>query len=134
MTRSARLRVLRELYRNFFRENKPEARGARLLRDWLSPIQRAQFDESSYFDVVGCHTGARYRIHYGRANNVQQIDAEGQPQLGYCFVPDGAYVEGDVMLSQKIALETNEQAVLAIANRFTPRGRPVPHRIVRRAY
>jgi hypothetical protein len=33
----------------------------------------------------------------------------------------GALVAGDVMLAQKIALETNERAALAIANRF-----PIP--------
>jgi hypothetical protein len=39
----------------------------------------------------------------------------------YCFIPKGDLVPGDVMLAQKIALETNELAALAVANRFTPR-------------
>jgi hypothetical protein len=46
------------------------ARGITLLREWLSPMQRAQFDATKYFDVVGCDTGRRYRIHYGRVTNV----------------------------------------------------------------
>ena len=29
-----------------------EARGITLLREWLSPTQRAQFDAAKYFDVV----------------------------------------------------------------------------------
>jgi hypothetical protein len=33
-------------------------------------------------------------------------------------------VAGDVMLAQKIALETDELATLKVANRFTPRRRP----------
>jgi len=37
-------------------------------------------------------------------------------------VPLGELVSGDVMLAQKIALETNENAALAVANRFLPRG------------
>jgi hypothetical protein len=38
--------------------------------------------------------------------------------MGWCFVPEGGLVAGDVMLAQKIALETNERAALAVANRF----------------
>ena len=30
-------------------------------------------------------------------------------------------VAGDVMLAQKIALETDERGALAVANKFTPR-------------
>jgi hypothetical protein len=36
------------------------------------------------------------------------------------FVPMGDLVPGDVMLAQKIALETNERAALAVANKFPP--------------
>ena len=95
-----------------------ETRGTTLLREWLSPTQRAQFDTSKSFDVVGCDSGRRYRIHYGRVTNVHEIDGAGQPVTGWCFVPSGGLVAGDVMLAQKIALETNEQAALAVANRF----------------
>ena len=93
-----------------------ETRGIALLREWLSPMQRAQFDASKSFDVVGCDTGHRYRIFYGRV--VHQIDDAGQPVTGWCFVPSGGLVAGDVMLVQKTALETNEQTTLDVANRF----------------
>jgi hypothetical protein len=95
-----------------------EARGLVLLREWLSPAQRAQFDASEYFEVVGCDSGWRYRIHYGTVTNVHQIDEAGQPVLGWCFVPSGGLVAGDVMLVQKIALETDELATLAVAYQF----------------
>ena len=108
--------TLRERYRAMM--DAREARGITLLREWLSPMQRAQFDATKYFDVVGCDTGRRYRIHYGTVTNVHQIDAAGQPVSGLCFVPSGGLVAGDVMLVQKIALETDEQATLAVANRF----------------
>jgi hypothetical protein len=37
-------------------------------------------------------------------------------------------VPGDIVLAQKIALEANEFAALAVANKFTPRTNiPVPH-------
>src|SRR3954447_21145464 len=90
-----------------------EARGVALLREWLTPAQRAQFDASKYFEVVGCNSGWRYRIHYGRVTNVHQIDEVGQPVLGWCFAPSGDLVAGDIMLVQKIALETDELATLA---------------------
>ena len=69
--------------------------------EWLSPTQRAQFDASKSFDVVGCDRGRRYRIHYGRVTNVHEIDGAGQPVTGWCFVPSGGLVAGDVMLAQK---------------------------------
>jgi len=90
-------------------------------------MQRAQFDATKYFDVVGCDTGRRYRIHYGRVTNVHQIDEAGQPVVGWCFVPSGGLVAGDIMLVQKIALETAELATLAVANQFkvqAPGGSP----------
>jgi hypothetical protein len=98
--------------------NIRKARGITLLREWLSPEQQAQFNAFRHFDVVGCDTGARYRIRHGAAPNVHEIDAAGRPVMGWCFVPSGPLVAGDVMLAQKIALETNERAALAVANRF----------------
>lgn len=89
-----------------------------LLREWLSPTQRAQFDASKSFDVIGSHSGTRYRILYGRITNIHEIDDAGHPVMGWCFVPSGGLVAGDVMLAQKIALETNERASLAVANQF----------------
>ena len=59
-----------------------ETRGITLLREWLSPTQRAQFEASKYFEVVGCDSGRRYRIHCGRVTNVHQIDEAGQPVTG----------------------------------------------------
>jgi len=96
-----------------------DARGIRLLREWLSPEQRAQFDASRCFDVVGCHTGRRYRIRHGTATNVHEIDDAGRPVMGWCFIPSGDLVAGDVMLAQKIALETNEGAALEVAKKFS---------------
>jgi hypothetical protein len=49
-----RLRALRELYKSFWFENTPEGRGRRLLLEWLTDEQRAQFLQHRYFDVTGC--------------------------------------------------------------------------------
>jgi hypothetical protein len=124
---------VRAFYRSFIEQNGPEVRALRLLREWLSPEQRVQFDAKGYFEVTGSHTGRRYRIHYGTVSNVLELDDEMQPNTGWCFVPERALVAGDVMLAQKIALETDEAAVLAIANRVSMRP-PLRPRVVRRAY
>lgn len=66
-------------------------------------------------------------------SNVFELDEKMQPKIGWCFVPERALVAGDVMLAQKVALETDEAAVLALAHRFSPRLPSLP-RVVRRAY
>src|SRR6202795_63142 len=95
-----------------------EARGLELLKEWLSPEQLAQYDARSYFDVTGCHSGKTYRISHGTSMNIHELDGAGRPRVGWCFAPKGHLVAGDVMLAQKIALETDERRVLAVANRF----------------
>jgi hypothetical protein len=115
-----RFRAIRHLYRIVRKQNFPEALGRRLLRRWLSTEQLAQFDARNFFDVIGCHTTKRYRIYYASVANVEELDKVGRPIMRYCFIPKGDLVPGDVMLAQKIALETNELAALAVANRFAP--------------
>ena len=112
-----RVEALRKLYTSYRGENNREARGLRLLRDWLSPCQREQFNAQGHFDVIGCDSGKKYRIHCGTAMNVHEIDEAGRVRLGLCFAPKGSLVTGDVMLAQKIALETFERRALAVANR-----------------
>jgi hypothetical protein len=97
-------------------ETKPRI----LLRQWLSPEQLAQYEESASFEVVGSKTGKRYRIHHGRLQNVYELDGEGHPIRGCCFMPEGglALTMGDVMLAQKIALETDEERAITVATPF----------------
>ena len=135
LAESAReVQALRERLKTI--EDIQEARGKALLREWLSPEQKAQFDASKCFDVVGCDSGRRYRISHGTGTNVHEIDDAGRPVMGWCFVPSGHLVAGDVMLAQKIALETNERAALAVANRFAVQvpGRVGPPVLPRRPY
>lgn len=114
-------------------EDIREARGIKLLREWLSVEQRAQFDATRSFEVIGCDSGNRFRILYGTATNIQEIDDASHPVRGWFFIPAGHLVAGDVMLAQKIALETNERAALALANKFSVR--PLnPPALSRRAY
>ena len=93
-----------------------ERRGVALLRSWLTPAQAEQWDTRGNFEVVGCNTGKRYRITRGTAMNIHELDANGHTVAQWCFAPEGKLVTGDVLLAQKIALETMEQQVLALAN------------------
>jgi hypothetical protein len=94
-----------------------EEKGLRLLRSWLSPEQALQWDALSEFDVVGSHTGTRYRIRRGKVMNVHELDRAGNTVAYWCFAPKGHLPMGDVLLAQKIAIETMERETLKAANR-----------------
>jgi hypothetical protein len=88
-----------------------DVRALTLLKEWLSPNQRACYELFRYFDVIGSDTGTRYRIHYGSQTNIEELSHTGRRVCKWCFVPDGDLVAGGVMLAQKIALETNGRAL-----------------------
>jgi hypothetical protein len=109
--------------RSWHRERRcteSELRGIKLLREWLSPAQLAQFDLYGYFDVVGCDSGKTYRICYRAGTNIYELDRDGRRKVGWCFVPVDTLIAGDVVLAQKIALETGERRALAVARNFMP--------------
>jgi hypothetical protein len=94
-----------------------EEKSFRLLRSWLSPNQAQQWDALSEFEVVGSHTETRYRIRRGKVMNVHELDRMGNIVARWCFAPKGDLPMGDVLLAQKIALETMERDALKTANR-----------------
>ena len=94
-------RAFREWY---LRPSTREQRGLKLLREWLSQEQLAQYDAHRYFEVIGCQTNKRYRIYHGNGANVIELDDAALPRTGWCFVHGDHLVAGDVMLAQKIAL------------------------------
>jgi hypothetical protein len=96
----------------------PSERGLKLLRANLTPAQLEQHDQFRYFDVIGCHTGHRYRIHHGDAMNIDEFDASGTCINRWCFLPKGGLTRGDVLLAQKLALELFELDARAIANNY----------------
>lgn len=95
-----------------------EARAMELFKSWLTPEQLAQFERDNFLEVIGGSTGRRYRIARGSVQNVFRIGPRDGAPSGLCFAPRGALAIGDVMLAQKIALETDEEAALRVANRF----------------
>ncbi|OKO78932.1 hypothetical protein AC630_18270 [Bradyrhizobium sp. AS23.2] len=115
------MRATRALFIRHGAEATPEGRSLRMLREWLSQAQREQFASKGYFDVVGGNTGNQYRIYTGTSANVCEIDKSGRLREGLCFTTIVDLPIGDVMLAQKIALETCEDEVRALARWFTPR-------------
>ena len=97
-----------------------EEKGLILLKQWLSPAQLAQYEKYGYFEVTGGDSGKRYRIRPTHQMNVDELDERGVRTVSCCFGPEGELPIGDVMLAQKIALENNERAALALANRGSP--------------
>ena len=94
-----------------------EKKARALLKRWLTPAQLAQYESDGYFEVTGCHTGKRYRVRRDRQRTIDELDGRGMRVAVWCFGPEGHLPVGDVMLAQKLALETDEQAALAVANR-----------------
>jgi hypothetical protein len=95
---------------------RAEEKGLNLLRSWLAPEQDAQWSRDSAFEVVGCDTSTRYRITNATSMNIIELDENGRSLKRWCFTPIGPIVQGDVLLAQKIALETMENYARTVAN------------------
>ncbi len=91
-------------------------RSFELLRSWLDPQQLASFQEHQFFEVTGGETGVRYRLRPQSAFGIEALTGRRKGTL-YCVVPTGAPALGDILLAQKIGLETAERATLARANK-----------------
>jgi hypothetical protein len=91
-------------------------RGAQLLIRNLSPAQREQYEVCGYFEVTGGVTGKRYRIRRGHQMNIEELDQKGRRVHFLCFSPEGSLPVADVMLAQKIALETFESDAIRVAH------------------
>jgi hypothetical protein len=46
--------------------------------------------------------------------NIHELDGAGRPRFGWSFAPKGYLVAGDIMLAQKIALETDKRVILSL--------------------
>lgn len=96
------------------------SRAEALLLSGLSLEQAESLRKYQYF-LVSSKDGKRlYRISYGIAGNIHLIE-KGRPVAQYCIHPVGVPTE-DVMLAQKLMLETDEESFLRIANRTSLRG------------
>ena len=96
-----------------------------LLREWLTPVQLADFKANYYFFVYGNATGTRYRIRMADSYfNVDEMNIDNSVKQRLCFVCQDQVAPGDTMLAQKVMLEQNELHALQIANTSMPPGTP----------
>lgn len=93
-----------------------DVRAFELLREHLTPEQQKYFDANGCFDVVGSNSHKRYRIRIGTVFNVDEYGTDGQYSRSWCFGPVGNLPVGDVLLAQKLALESSEVETLSVAN------------------
>jgi hypothetical protein len=99
------------------RNKEADEKAVALFRSWLTPEQAKRWVSKKEIEVVGSHTRARYRIRCATAMNIDELDLSGKVVVQWCFAPQCNLAAGDVMLAQKIALETMEWNALASANR-----------------
>ena len=97
-------------------QNEAREKSIALLKEWLTPAQREQYDRHGDFVVVGGDTGRRYRISKPGAYSIAVLAGYGDVVDRICVVPEGITTDGDIMLAQKIWLEKDESATLDIAN------------------
>jgi len=95
-------------------------RSIELLKDWLTPDQRAEFERDGQFTVIGNASKKKYLITKAYSHGVKALGTKTlTPVMELCFIPIGCpgSIVGDRMLAQKIALETDEKATLKNANK-----------------
>jgi len=110
--------AFRALLASFDDRERVEARSMQLLRACLTPGQREQFHAFGHFEVIGIDSGCRYQIRNLSSINVEQLDNDGRCLQKLCFGPTGGLARGDILLAQKVALETFETDALAAAHRY----------------
>lgn len=91
------------------------SRAEALLVSSLNPEQAAEFIKQRQFTLHSRDGKRTYIITYGIAGNVFEVE-RGRAIASYCIHPTGVPTE-DVMLAQKLMLETDEESFLKIANR-----------------
>lgn len=100
-----------------------EKRAKVLLLDSLNEEQKEYWVKKNYFMAQGHVTGMWYKIKPGREGNIE--DGKG---AGYCITAKGFLPMSDIVLSQKLLIEGDENTFLAIARKST--GRPTQaHRL-----
>lgn len=97
---------------------RAEKRSLELLWDWLSDAQRRELHFEGHFTVCGEHSGRKFHISKKSSYGLTELDDNGTPVAHYCVVPAGASAVGDIMLAQKVWMETDERSTLAKANRM----------------
>jgi hypothetical protein len=93
-------------------------RARNTLMEFLTPEQRAEYEAEGHFVCTGSE-GNRYRIERGNAGNVVYLDERGEAAGRLCAHPSMSeqwLPDQDVALAQMLALMTDEQNFVRIAN------------------
>jgi hypothetical protein len=98
--------------------NVAYTRAKELLLEHLNEVQRNQFKQAGCFLVVGSSSKRTYKIVQRQSFNIIDVVTEEK----YCFAPSGDLEIFDIMLAQKIVLETDEEAAMKVANRANADG------------
>lgn len=104
-------------------QKRARKRARKLLRASLDPWQRAELKRKGHFHVTGSK-GNEYRIASAFPINVRLAGEAKRSRIYFClYAQDPLVPTEDVMLAQKLLLESDEGAFLQIANMFyIPRG------------
>ncbi len=94
-----------------------EKKALDLLLDHLDEGQKAIFNKEGSLVVFGGKSGKRYRINKGWSGNVESLGEDGKVFERWCFHFQDRLPEYDLMLAQKLMLESNEDAAAGIANK-----------------
>jgi hypothetical protein len=94
-----------------------QARALGLLRSLLSDGQWASYQENGWFEVRG-KSGRRWRVrNRGQAGNVDLMPEIGEERdATYCAHPPGGLPDADAHAAQMLALVTDDEAFLRVAN------------------
>ena len=109
---------LRPSLNDYYLPNQAALAKARALLDRaLTPEQRRDLLAKGYFYVKGKRF--TYRIREGHSGNVDALDSRGRVIDRFCAHPLGRVPVYDVMLAQKLWIETDE-------NMFLKKAAPYP--------
>jgi hypothetical protein len=93
-------------------------KAAALLASVLDPIQKADFQKEKLF-YMKSSSGRLYKIKTGKIHNIIMVDPVSKEELlELCLTTEShdTYPSPDVMLAQKLMLETREADALKLAN------------------
>jgi len=92
-----------------------KAKAELLLLQHLTPEQEKAWNQERAFFVTS-KSGRRFQIKEGYGGNLTEIGPDGKPIRGFCVHIPSTMPIADNMLTQKLALECNEEALLRVAN------------------
>lgn len=101
---------------------RTEKRARKLLDEYLTVEQQKTYAFNGSIIVTGNKTGKKYEVHHP---SVYELDDNNERGDYFCFYPTGGLCSHDIVLAKKIALETNEEETLKIANRIPIQRRAV---------